>query len=232
MQAIENILQGTPEWLEARRCKITGTKLEKVMGSDLDRFNLIAELIAEKGTELSKLTRPTEEMERGSELEVFGRKLFEKKTSKIVKEVGICISDEFDWVTLSPDGLIMDANGKYSEAVEIKSPNSATLIKYKMANMIRPDLIKLSPSKQPFLGIPAEYKWQVVHYFIVNPDLRKLHFVAYDERFIDLNSKLYIVEVNWENELLQEAIYEAKKALVGFRELWLYVESIILPVTF
>lgn len=232
MKVIDNIEQGTQEWHEARRCKVSGTKLKDVMGTDLNRFDLIAELIAEKGTEQSKTFRATEEMERGSAEEVFAIKSFERQTGKKVTQVGMCVSDEHDWLTLSPDGLIMDAEGKYSEAVEIKSPNSATVIKYKLANMIPQTETKLIPSKQPFLGIPAEYKWQCVQYFIVNPDLRKLSFVAYDERFIDGNQKLYIVELNWENEVLQKAIFDAKKSLLEFRERWQKWEEIVLPTNF
>ncbi|HEC33015.1 MAG TPA: hypothetical protein ENI63_02020 [Candidatus Kaiserbacteria bacterium] len=232
MKVIENMEQGTQEWHEARRMKITGTKLKSVMGTAQAQFDLIAELIAEEGTEQSKAFRATAEMERGSQEEIFAIKLFEKTTGKKVTQVGICQSEEFDFVSLSPDGLIIDADGKYSEAVEIKAPNSATLIKYKMANLIDEKETKLTPAKKPFLGIPADYKWQVVHNFIVNKDLRKLYFVAYDERFIDKGQKLYIVETDWKNEVLQEAVFDAEKALKEFREKWLRWRDIILPSNF
>ncbi len=232
MQVIKNITQGTLEWHEARRMKITGTKLKSVMGTDLARFDLIAELIAEEGTESTKSFRATEEMDRGTQEEVFAIKLFEKQTGKKVDKIGLCKSDEFDFVTLSPDGLILGADFKYTEAVEVKSPNSATVIKYKLANMIDPKETKLTPSKKPFLGIPSEYKWQIVMYFLVNPDLRKLHFVTYDERFIEGAQKLYIVEVNWENEILQEAILDAKTALALFRVTWLKWKDVVLPTNF
>lgn len=232
MKVIDNLEQGTQEWHDARRCKVSGTKLKNVMGTSLNQFDLIADLIAEKGTEQSKTFRATEEMERGSAEEIFAIKSFEKQTGKKITQVGMCVSSEEDWITLSPDGLIANAEGKFTEAVEIKSPNSATVIKYKLANMVDEKELGLTASKMPFLGIPAEYKWQCVHYFIVNPDLRKLHFVAYDERFIDGDQKLYIVELNWENEVLQEAIHEAKVALKAFREKWLRWEEVVLPTNF
>lgn len=232
MQVIKNMEQGTQEWQEARRCKITGTKLKSVMGTSQAKFDMIAELIAEEGTEQSKAFKATAEMERGSAEEVFAVKLFEKLTGKTVEQVGLCISDEFDFVTLSPDGLIPNEEGKYTEAIEVKSPNSATMIKYKLANLIDPKETNLTASKKPFLGIPAEYKWQVVHNFIVNPDLRTLYFLVYDARFIQDSSKSYIVEVKWENEVLQEAIMEAKKALTEFRETWLRWKDVVAPVSF
>ena len=228
---IINIKQNTLEWQKMRMEKITGTKLAKVMGTPYAQLELIAELIAECGTERNKEFIQTTSMERGSAEEEFAIKLFEKETGKKTTEVGICISDEFDWLTLSPDRLILDEKESCTEAVEAKCPNSATAIKYKIMNMIDNKETKLTPAKQPFLGVPSEYKWQVVQYFLVNPDLRKLYFVVYDERFIDPQAKLYIVEVNWENELLQEVITEAKEALITFREKWLAWKEIVLPVT-
>lgn len=232
MLVINDIEQGTAEWHDARRCKISGTKLKKIMGTALNRFELIAELIAEEGTEQSNIMRPTQEMERGSAEEVFAIKLFEKQTGKKVEQVGLCVSEEFEWAVLSPDGLIKDAQGKYSEAIEVKSPNSATLIKYRLANLLDQKATGLTASQTPFLGVPADYKWQVVHYFVVNQDLRKLHFVTYDERFIESDKKLYIVEVNWENEVLQEAINEAREALKKFRGTWLEWKELVLPSNF
>lgn len=232
MQVFEKMEQGTEEWHKARRCKITGTKLQKVMGTDLTRFELIAELIAEEGTEQTKALKPTMEMERGMAEEIFAIKLFEKQTGKKVTQVGICLSDELDFIALSPDGLIKNEKGKYSEAVEVKSPNSATAIKYKLANMIEPEETKLTASKKPFLGVPVDYKWQMILNFVINPDLKKLYFGIYDERFIDGKMKLYIVEVDRDNEELQKAVVEANEALVKFRATWLNWKEIILPTNF
>ena len=84
----------------------------------------------------------------------------------------------------------------------------------------------------PFLGIPSEYKWQVVHYFLVNPDLQKLHFVTYDERFIDEDAKLYTVEVLREQDEMTLAIQEAEKQLETFRAKWLEWQELVLPSNF
>lgn len=228
----EEMEQGSPMWHDARRCKVTGTKLQKVMGTPYSRFELACELIAEEGTEQSDILRPTAEMERGIAEEDFAIKLFEKQTGLKVEQVGMCISDEHEWLTLSPDGLIKDADGKYSKAVEVKSPKSKTVIKYKLSNLVDAKELGLTKAKQPFLGIPAEYKWQCVDYFVVNPDLRTLYFVWYDERFIDGELKLNIVELKWENELLQEAIHEVKTALEEFRAKWVEWRALVLPDNF
>ena len=217
-----DLQQGTQEWHDARRCTITGTKLQNVMGTLEAQTTLIAELIAEKGTELTKEVKVTAEMERGTAEEDFAVKKFEAKTGLTVDRVGMCVHKEWSWVALSPDGLIKDEDGKYTEAVEIKCPDSKKLIKNKINNIVDPKETGLMGARglkagAPFLGVPSEYKWQIVHYFLVNPDLQKLYFVTYDERFIDEDAKLYTVEVLREQEEMTLAIQEAETQLETFR---------------
>jgi len=232
-----NMEQGTQEWHEARRCTITGTKLKAVMGTREAQTTLIAELIAEKGTELTKEFRQSVEMERGSAEEDFAVKKFEAETKMTVDRIGMCRHKTLDWVALSPDGLIKDENGKYTEAVEIKCPDSKKIILSKIHNIVDPKETGLMGARgpkagTPFLGIPSEYKWQVVHYFLVNPDLEKLYFVTYDERFIDEGAKLYTVEVLREQDELALAIKEAETELLAFRKRWMEWEELVLPSNF
>lgn len=266
------IEQGTKEWHDSRMCKVTGTKLKSVMGTAEARRSLIAELIAEEATEQSKAFVTTAEMERGNAEEIFAIRAYEAKTGKKVERVGMCVHDEHDWIALSPDGLIKDEAGKYSEATEVKCPDSKKAILYRIENIIpmaetgllskytkaemlevlekrdiphnpkalASELETLLPaddqgkpaSGAPFLGIPSEYKWQVVHYFLVNNDLKKLHFLIYDARFINEDAKLYTVEVSRDNEILQEAVSEAMEALLKFRADWLAWKEIVLPTEF
>lgn len=241
---ILDINQGTPEWIEARRAMITGTKMDSVMGSALDRLMLACELIAEEATEQSKAFKVTPEMERGTDEEVFARKHFEKITGNIVKEIGFCISDEFAYLGVSGDGWIKH-KGVLDEALEIKSPDTKNAVFYKLADKLSPQFLGLGnfstptvknpepvfkfSSKAPFLGIPAIYKWQMVTYFLVNEKLNKFNFCIYDARFIDEKSKMHIITINRDNELLQEALKEARTELISFREFWLKCrESIIM----
>lgn len=231
MQIVE-LEQGSPEWLEARRCKISGTKLDEVMGTAYERTKLLARLIAEEGTEQTKMMVATPEMERGSAEEVFAIKRFEQRTGKTVKRDGLCVSDEHDWLVLSPDGLIANDSGEYTEAVEVKSPNSETAVFYRLCNLVGGKELGLTASKQPFLGVPADYKWQVVQYFLVNEKLQKLYFLVYDARFIDDSMKLMVVEVERHNELLQDAMQEAREELAKFRTDWLAYKEMVLPDNF
>lgn len=224
---IINIEQGSPEWLEARRCKVTGTRLEDVMGTELAQLQLISELIAEKATEQTKSFKVTEAMERGTNEEVFAIKKFTEVTGKKVENVGICISNKFDWLACSPDGLI---GKKHNEALEVKSPDSSTAVFYKITAMC-PDL-QLTKSQIPFLGIPAKYKWQCINYFLVNENLEKLHFAVYDARFINDDHKLNVITIERSNPALQEEINVAMDKLVAFREKWLKLEELTYSAEF
>jgi len=236
MKIIKDLEQGSPEWHKERRCMITGSKMDNVMGSNLDQLMLICELIAEEMTEQSKAFKETAEMQRGTEEEVFARKHFEKKTKKTVKEIGFCKSDEYSYLGISGDGWI-ENNGILDEAIEIKCPDSKQSVFYKLADTLsatelglgswsaitkaNPEPVFKESAKAPFLGIPAQYVWQVITYFMVNEKLQTLNFTVYDARFIDEESKMHIVVLDRKNELVQNKITEAFAGLVEFRTLWL-----------
>ena len=144
---ILKIEQGSQEWHEARRLTITGTKLSAVMGTLEAQTTQIAELIAEKGTELTKEVQASAVMERGVAEEEFAVKKFEAETGQAVDRVGMCQHEKWNWVKLSPDGLIKNKEGKYTEAVEIKCPDSKKLILSKIKNL---SLIHISEPTRPY----------------------------------------------------------------------------------
>lgn len=228
MKILKNFDQGTQEWHASRREMITGTALEDVMGTPWNRLQLQSELIAEAGTEQTKQFRSTLEMERGSAEEPFAIRAFEEKYKKRVERVGFCVSDRYSYIGYSPDGLI-ENDGKYTEGVEVKNPNSATLILYKLLNTI-PDGVPAA--KRPFLGVPADYKGQVIGSFLVNEDQEKLYFITYDARFINTDDKLFVVEVLRSAPEMQAALEEARKALVSFREEWMINKARVLADNF
>jgi len=245
---ILNVEQGSPEWFAERRCVLTGSKMDDVMGTPLAQAQLIAELIAERATEQTKMIRLTQEMERGTEEEIFAIKEFEKQTKKKVVQGGMWASDEFDCVKHSPDGSIYDEFGCVIEAVEVKNPNTSTGMFYRMTNLVgmeslglgtwsrptkeKPESTFTPSSKNPFIGIPAEYKWQVVNYFLVNRNLKKLYFIVYDSRIIDESKKLYVVDVDCKNRELQQAVKELEEGVISFIKKWKMCEEAILPSNF
>jgi putative phage-type endonuclease len=195
MQII-NYEQGSPEWIAARIGKISGTRLADAIGTSAKQESLINELIAEKLTGERKENYVNLSMAKGSEAEEFAIQEYELKTGEITEQVGICVSDEFEWLVNSPDRLIKK-DGKYPKAVEVKCPNTDTLIGY-----IRKG------------EIPKDYLPQIMSYFLVNDDLEELDFVGYDPRIQTDQYRLWIVNVKREDLPLKET----KESLLKFYE--------------
>jgi len=183
------------EWMEARRGKITGSKLKGLVskrdGAYLTGFyDLVAERIC---------LPPTNEnpMDRGKRLEEVAIEAFCKKTGKKVNtDLVMWVHDEFENIALSPDGVI----GK-TEAVEVKCLKSAIHIETYLTK-----------------EIPKEYETQIIQYFVVNEKLKKLHFVMFDPRMpIDM----FVIEKT-RAELKEEIKYYLmieEKALAKAEEL-------------
>lgn len=223
---IINCEQGSLLWHKNRIGKVTGTCLKDVMAKKADaRASLLYDLIAEEGTEQQKFSRPSAEMERGNAEEVFARKAYEEKYGVKVEETGMCFHDEHEWLGLSPDGLIKDKKTKkYIKAVEIKCPDSATMVKYRACN--------IKNAQEGFCAIPEAYKWQVTMYFLVIDTIQELDFVVYDARFIDHATKMYVINVQRNDPNLALALADATDSLIAFRQEWLWLRDQVLPSNF
>ena len=197
---IINVEQGTEEWLKMRIGMITGTRLKGVMGSKVVQKTLLYELIAEQMTGEPERIFVNDAMKWGTDNEEFAVWAYEHKYKRKTEDVGFCISDEFPYVGLSPDRLIMTGK-KYKRAVEVKAPMTKTVVKYILDG-----------------GVPAEYKWQVVNYFLVCEDLMHLDFVIYDPRIRDVEQKLTKIEVTRKD--VASDVAAAKERLVEFRTEW------------
>jgi predicted phage-related endonuclease len=161
---IINIEQNTPEWLEYRLGKISGSKLKDIItirGTEkkVGFYQLAADRLA--------LIEETDEQarDRGHRLEEEAIEELNKKLNKnFVSDVGIWISDKNPDLIVSPDGGLED-KGKYTKAAEVKCLKAALHIK------------AFEEQK-----IPSKYNFQVLQYFIVNEDLEELYFCLYDPR--------------------------------------------------
>lgn len=146
-------------WMEARRTKITGSRLKDVItlrgtGKKIGYYELIAERLA--------LPADNENvMDRGNRLEDEAIERFKKETGKEVDTTLVLWTrDDNESIAVSPDGVIGE-----TEAVEAKCLASARHIEALLTD-----------------AIPSEYEFQVLQYFIVNEKLETLHFVFYDPR--------------------------------------------------
>lgn len=116
-------------------------------------------------------------MERGHILEPEAIAAFEEKTGKKVERGDIVWqSDDDDEMMVSPDGSIL-RDGKIVEAVEVKCPDSHTVIR--------------CYDEQTY---PNEYYEQIIQYFIINDDLEKLHFVIYTDVVPSLPIQIYEIK--------------------------------------
>jgi len=149
------------EWLNARRGKITGSRLKDIVvkkgtGKKIGFYELIAE----------RLGIPADDenaMARGTRLEEEAVAKFVEETKKKVNtDLVIWQRDDNESIAISPDGFI----GK-TEAVECKCLSSARHIEALLTQKV-----------------PDEYEYQVLQYFIVNDTLKTLYVVFYDPRLL------------------------------------------------
>lgn len=180
-----NVEQRTPEWEHLRKTHLTGTILKGIMGTPKARQESIYEMIANRLTVgVDSDDEYENPMDRGNRLEPDAISTFEFETNKSVEKVGFCESDEIEAVAQSPDGYIKDTND--TEAIEVKSMGGKNHIKLWLTN-----------------EVPDEYKWQVVQYFVVNDELKKLYFVGYNPQ-IPVHP-LHIIEVERDEVVIQQA---------------------------
>lgn len=106
MQIHKEIVQGTPEWLEIRKGRMTASSAQAIAanGKGLDAY--ILDMMAESYSsgQFQNYTNP--HMERGNELEDQARSMYELETGHKVEQVGFVEYNEY--VGASPDGLIND----------------------------------------------------------------------------------------------------------------------------
>lgn len=146
-------------WLEARKGKITGSRLGSVFSKrDKKPLKTYYEIIAER---VAIPADGENVMDRGHRLEDEAAEMFTKETGKKVDtSLVIWSRDDNENIAISPDGVISP-----TEAIEIKCLNSASHIEAWLTK-----------------DVPSEYEHQVLQYFIVNDNLETLYFCFYDPR--------------------------------------------------
>ena len=145
-------------------------------------YNLIAQRIAKPinpNDYADRLEGATySAMLRGQILEEEARELISEKLGKKIIPGRVWQSDVNEYMICSPDGEFEDE----TEAVEIKCLDSWKVV-------------KAYYEKHP----PAEYKPQILQYFVVNDKLKKLYFCIYSDVFSNPDLGLQIFELNRED---------------------------------
>lgn len=192
MKTFDELEQRSPEWHEIRRGVITGSKLKDVIGTPYMRKQTFYKVLAER----LSVGEYSEEsaMARGVRLEDDARIAYEKESGYTVKICGFTKRDDNLFIGESPDGLI-EVDGKWKGALEIKCLGSHNHVKAKLENKI-----------------PDEYEPQVIQKFIVNDDLEWVDFFMFDPRIVDFPELKF--RINREDVL--DLITEYKNKEVAF----------------
>ena len=103
--------QGTEAWLEARRGHITASKIDCVIAGRFTKKRL--DYLEELATDLAGIPdfddhEPAPWFMAGRTYEDWARGWYSWETGHDVAQTGFCESDEYEWLGMSPDGLIGD----------------------------------------------------------------------------------------------------------------------------
>lgn len=157
MIAYWDIEQGSLDWYRIRWAKIGGTTAKQL----LNKHEAIVPLIGSEMTESFELEDEgyiSAEMQRGHDLEPMARAEVSKYLGIELLQCGWLQSEENELLGISPDGITDDLE----IAAEIKCPAR----KKHYENCISKD-------------IPVDNIDQCLHYFTVNPTLKKLAFASF-----------------------------------------------------
>jgi putative phage-type endonuclease len=125
-----DIEQGSKEWLEMRKSKITATDVGAIVGANPWKTPL--ELYEEK-LGLIPAQLANEKMIRGQMLEPVARDILCKDLKKHFEPV-VCIHDGYQYMMASLDGITADG----SEICEIKCPSSVRIHREHLNHIIAP----------------------------------------------------------------------------------------------
>ena len=188
------IEQGTPEWFEARRGKVTASRVADILaktktGPSTSRQNYLIELAIQRVTGIIEPSYTNEAMQWGIDNEGQARVAYEIQSGNFVDQVGLIDHPTIAGFGASPDGLVNSVG-----LCEIKCPNSATHWGYVKA--------KAAPNKY-FIQMQAQ---------IACTGREWCDFVSFDPRMPE-RSQLLVVRVPRDNDFIKTMEDEVKQFL-------------------
>lgn len=193
---IVNVEQRSKEWFEMRLGVITGSRCANVMKSN--NLSFMDELLAERLSGEIVESPQSAAMRWGTMMEPMALDAYRMRTGLDAREVGFCIHDEHDWLAISPDALVWDGGDDPIGGVEMKCPSTKNHIAYLRGGKV-----------------PAIYRPQVFHYFIVIPSIQWMDFVSYDPRM--KVKELFVTRIHRDDPQVEMEI-EARK--VEYLKFW------------
>lgn len=161
--------QGSVEWLACRLGKLTASDAQCISTNGKGLETLCFEKAAELMTWRPKENYTNDDIERGHELEMSARNMYEIETGNMVTEVGFC--EYSDYAGCSPDGMVGEDG-----LIEIKCPNDTTFVRYLYDKKVDP---KYYAQMQMQLFI-TERQW--VDYVVYNPNFENSLVIKRIER--------------------------------------------------
>ena len=122
MKIIKNIEQGSPDWFNLRKGKMTASHAQAIGNAGKGLETYIYDLVAEEYSSAEKEQFSNEHTERGNELEALARGIYKLQNGVDVEQVTFVEYDDF--VGCSPDGIVGDG------LLEIKCPNDTEYLRY------------------------------------------------------------------------------------------------------
>lgn len=119
----EQLEQGTQEWLDARKNRVTGSRAGAILGVNpyATADDVMREMVREHFGAEREFTGNAA-TEHGNEYEDVALQDYELMTGNDVTRAGLIVHPDYDWLAVSPDGLIGENGG-----VEIKCPYSGKI---------------------------------------------------------------------------------------------------------
>lgn len=188
----KDIIQGSDEWFEIRKGKITASRIVDIMpgvkGKYLaSRKNYLAEKVIEILINESQEHFISEAMQWGIDNEPLARSAYEAITGTFVDEVGFIDHDTIQLLGSSPDGLIGTDGG-----IEIKCPNTAQHLSAILTGNVKRDYI---------------FQMQTL---MMCGNLQWCDYISFDPRMPN-NLQLYIKRFPRDEIMIAEIIMEVEK---------------------
>ena len=181
------IEQGTQEWLELRKGKVTASRVADILaktktGVSASRANYLMELAIQRVTGVIEESYTNAAMQWGKDNEGTARALYEAKADVFVDQVPFIDHPTIEGFGCSPDGLV-GTDG----LVEIKCPNSTTHWEYFKKNV---------PPQKYVIQMQAQ---------MACTNTQWCDFVSYDPRMPE-RSQLLIVRVARDDSFINDVM--------------------------
>lgn len=187
MKRYDEIKQGSLEWFEIKYKKIGGTLAE---GLFIDSDTLFIDLLSQNIEEFEPVDGyENDHMERGNDLEPFAREYISTFTGIEFETTGWLECEECSILGISPDGI----SECEEYATEIKCLSRKEHTRLLVYGELKKDKIS-----------------QILHYFTVNPKLKKLFFIAFRPEsikpFIKEFDRETLIDMGFKKEIEIEVI--------------------------